>query len=101
MSPRTIRSAVLCIVAGLGISLVACSSDDSPAAPSLGPQCEKYYGGGGCCVAVSGDTQAAKDACAQAKKAITDGMANGGNPQSYEGSCEQGVKAAQTLNKCK
>lgn len=102
MSPRAIRSAAVCVVATLGISLAACSSDDSsPAAPSLGPQCEKYYGGGGCCVSVAGDTQAAKDACAQGKKAITDAMANGGAAQSYESTCEQGIKAAQTLNKCK
>jgi hypothetical protein len=52
-------------------------------------------------MAIAADTQALKDACAQGKKSIDDGLARGGDPNSYESACDQGIKAAQTAGKCK
>lgn len=93
-----VKFSISCI---LFAALVGCSSDDSssPAAPSFGPKCEKYYGSGGCCLAAAGE--GAKDACTQGKKAVEDAMGRGAAPSSYEATCDQGIQVAEAAGKCK
>ena len=75
-------------------------SPDKNAAKAAGPSCTAYYKSGGCCEELSSGIQAAKDACAQAKKAIDDGITAGGQSSTYEAACKQAIDTAKQLGKC-
>lgn len=100
---KSIRIGVVLVTLATVVGLVACTDEEEPSSTSssLGPQCEKYYGSDGCCAEVAGDTQAAKDACAQGEQVIQDGISRGAKSADYEAACEQGIKAAQAIDKCK
>lgn len=66
-----------------------------------GPNCSAYYGSGGCCETLAAGIAQAKDACAQAKKAIDDGLAAGGHSADYESACKQANDLGKQLGKCK
>jgi len=88
------------------VGAVACGSDDDDSgggstSAALGADCEAYYGNGGCCLEVAGDTQALKDACTQGLDTINSGIASGAKPSDYEASCKAGLDAAQAAGLCK
>lgn len=96
-----------CVFVALAALAVACGSDDEDgdngggtSASALGESCEAYYGEGGCCEEVAGDTQAAKDACAQGVDAIRNAISQGAKPSDYEAQCEAALDSAQTAGMC-
>lgn len=91
------------LIALLLVGLVgACGSDSDPekSSSALGPECEKHYGSGGCCLELAGDVQAAKDACATAKKSIEDSLAKGADKAQTETACKQLNDQALQQGKC-
>ena len=98
-----LRHAVAATVVTLS-SIAACGSDDGSAQESesakLGPECEKYYGSGNCCLDVAGDQAQAKDACVQGKKSIEEGLKKGGKPADFEAACKTANDTAKLTGKC-
>ena len=82
----------------------ACGSSDESDAPKsgskLGPECEKQYGSGGCCLETAGNQQVAKDACAAAKKSTEDAIAGGRDPSLLESGCKAANDSAKAAGKC-
>jgi hypothetical protein len=98
------KSVLLLMTGFAAVVVTACSGEDegdtSSASTALGPECEKQYGGGNCCVEQAGEVQAAKDGCASAKKAIEDAIKQGKTAIDFEPSCKQLNESAKTAGYC-
>ena len=59
--------------------------------PKLGPECEKYYGSGGCCLKLADTDQTAIEACNKAKEAIRKALGSGEDPAKDEAKCKESL----------
>jgi hypothetical protein len=93
---------LLLVLLLMGMFAGACGSDSEPekSSSALGTECEKHYGSGGCCLELAGDVQAAKDACATAKKSIEDSLTKGADKAQTEAACKLLNDQALQQGKC-
>lgn len=75
----------------------ACGDD---AESLLGPECEKQYGSGQCCIETAECNSMAVQGCTQAKDSILNGIRSGNAPSSYESACKTLNDQAASSGRC-